>query len=142
LSPLGSPLLCALSVPKNEKEPETQTLPLPPEPPSAVVAETGKLAFHVSPLSAKGLLTQQIHDAIKALDRANKWIDLRKAAGPEGIHPDFRGRQLWELSGRRCETEAKVGTCLFGACAVHFAHFAGTDSDQDFVRAEIHILIG
>jgi len=29
--------------PKKEKELETQTLPLPPEPPSAVVAETGKL---------------------------------------------------------------------------------------------------
>jgi enamine deaminase RidA (YjgF/YER057c/UK114 family) len=57
--------------PKKEKEPETQILPLPPEPPSAVIAETGKLAFHVSPLSAKGLLTQQVHDALKALDRAN-----------------------------------------------------------------------
>jgi enamine deaminase RidA (YjgF/YER057c/UK114 family) len=57
--------------PKKEKELETQTLPLPPEPPSAVVAETGKLTFHVSPLSAKGLLTQQVRDALKALDRAN-----------------------------------------------------------------------
>ena len=36
-----------------------------------MIAETGKLAFHVSPLSAKGLLTQQVHDALKALDRAN-----------------------------------------------------------------------
>ena len=57
--------------PKKEKEPETQTLPLPPEPPSAVIAETGKLAFHVSPLSARGLLTQQVHDALKALDRSS-----------------------------------------------------------------------
>lgn len=57
--------------PKKEKEPETQALPLPPEPPAAVIAETAKLAFHVSPLSAKGLLTQQVHDALKALDRAN-----------------------------------------------------------------------
>jgi len=57
--------------PKKEKEPETQTLPLPPEPPSAVLAEAGKLAFHVSPLSAKGLLTQQVHDALKSLDRAS-----------------------------------------------------------------------
>lgn len=57
--------------PKKEKEPETQTLPLPPEPPSAVIAETGKLAFHVSPLSSKGLLTQQVRDALKALDRAS-----------------------------------------------------------------------
>lgn len=57
--------------PKKEKEPETQTLPLPPEPPSAVIGETAKLAFHVSPLSGKGLLTQQVRDALKALDRAN-----------------------------------------------------------------------
>ncbi len=57
--------------PKKEKEPETQTLPLPPEPPAAVSAETGKLAFHVSPLSSKGLLTQQVRDALKALDRVN-----------------------------------------------------------------------
>ena len=57
--------------PKKVKEPETQALPLPPEPPPAVIAETGKLAFHLSPLSTKGLLTQQVHDALKALDRAN-----------------------------------------------------------------------
>ena len=57
--------------PKKEKEPNTQTLPLPPEPPSAVVAEAAKLAFNLSPLSAKGLLTQQVHDALKALDRAS-----------------------------------------------------------------------
>ena len=57
--------------PKKEKELDTQTLPLPPEPPGAVMAETAKLAFNVSPLSAKGLLTQQVHDALKALDRAN-----------------------------------------------------------------------
>ena len=30
--------------PKKEKELETQTLPLPPEPPSAVIAETGEAA--------------------------------------------------------------------------------------------------
>jgi len=69
--------LCAQPVPvrikpsKKEKEPETQTLPLPPEPPSAVIAETARLAFNISPLSAKGLLTQQVHDALKALDRAS-----------------------------------------------------------------------
>lgn len=74
---LGTSLIAAgqlvprIKPPKKEKVPETQTLPLPPEPPAAVVAETGKLAFHVSPLSAKGLLTQQVHDALKALDRVN-----------------------------------------------------------------------
>src|SRR5438477_2698157 len=64
--------------PKKEKEPETQTLPLPPEPPAAVIAETGKLSFHVSPLSGKGLLTQQVRDALKALDRASNGATLVK----------------------------------------------------------------
>ena len=57
--------------PKKDKELDTQTLPLPPEPPGAAIAETAKLAFNISPLSAKGLLTQQVHDALKALDRAS-----------------------------------------------------------------------
>jgi enamine deaminase RidA (YjgF/YER057c/UK114 family) len=64
--------------PKKEKEPQTQTLPLPPEPPSAVIAETSKLAFNISPLSAKGLLTQQVRDALKALDRASGGATLVK----------------------------------------------------------------
>jgi enamine deaminase RidA (YjgF/YER057c/UK114 family) len=57
---------------KNEdKEPVTQTLPLLPEPPLTVVAETERLTFQVSPLSNKGLLTQQSRDALKALMQAN-----------------------------------------------------------------------
>ena len=65
------PVPLRIKVPKKEKEPETQTLPLPVEPPPAVIAETARLEFHVSPLSGKGLLTQQVHDALKALQRAN-----------------------------------------------------------------------
>jgi len=64
--------------PKKEKVPETQTLPLPPEPPAAVIAETGKIVFRVSPLSSKGLLTEQVHDALKALDRAGGGATLVK----------------------------------------------------------------
>jgi enamine deaminase RidA (YjgF/YER057c/UK114 family) len=77
ISIIGAGYACAqiatprIKPPKKEKEPETQILPLPPETPSAVIAESSKLAFHVSPLSAKGLLTQQVHDALKALDRAS-----------------------------------------------------------------------
>jgi enamine deaminase RidA (YjgF/YER057c/UK114 family) len=54
---------------KKKKEEETQTLVVPKEPPTAVVAETRRLAFHVTPLSAKGLLSQQVRDALKALSR-------------------------------------------------------------------------
>jgi enamine deaminase RidA (YjgF/YER057c/UK114 family) len=54
---------------KKKKEEETQTLQLPRELPGAVVGETRRLTFHVTPLSAKGLLSQQIRDALKAVAR-------------------------------------------------------------------------
>lgn len=41
------------------------------EAPLAVTGEARNLVFHTSPLSGKGLLSQQVEDAIKALDRAN-----------------------------------------------------------------------
>ena len=49
----------------------TQALALPPELPAAVTAETNRLAFQVTPLSAKGLLSQQTRDAIKSLLRSS-----------------------------------------------------------------------
>lgn len=52
---------------KKKKAEQTQVLALPPELPNAVVAETGRLAFHVAPLSAKGLLSQQTREALKNL---------------------------------------------------------------------------
>ena len=54
---------------KEKKEQETQTLQLPKELPNAVVGETRKLTFYVTPLSAKGLLSQQVKDGLKALNR-------------------------------------------------------------------------
>ncbi len=54
---------------KSDEEPVTQTLPLLKDPPAAVAAETARLVFHVSPLSNKGLLSQQVRDALKALLR-------------------------------------------------------------------------
>jgi hypothetical protein len=56
---------------KKTEEPVTQTLPLLKDPPSAVAAETDRLIFQVSPLSNKGLLSQQVRDALKALLRDN-----------------------------------------------------------------------
>jgi enamine deaminase RidA (YjgF/YER057c/UK114 family) len=69
-------LACALAATagsadrKKKKEQDTQTLQLPKELPNAVVAETRRLVFHVSPLSGKGLLSQQVRDALKALLRS------------------------------------------------------------------------
>jgi len=64
---------------KNEdKEPPTQTLPLLKDPPAAVAAETSKLAFHVSPLSAKGLLSPQTRDASGALMKTTRGAQIVK----------------------------------------------------------------
>jgi enamine deaminase RidA (YjgF/YER057c/UK114 family) len=54
---------------KKKKEDETQVLQVPKDLPGAVAGETRRLVFHVSPLSAKGLLSQQVRDAVKALFR-------------------------------------------------------------------------
>jgi enamine deaminase RidA (YjgF/YER057c/UK114 family) len=103
--------------PKKEKEPETQTLPLPPEPPAAVIVETGKLAFHVSPLSAKGLLTQQVHDALKALDRANNggtFVKLRAFVAGTGDMRRVAAIVSEEFSDRKIPLPA-VTTIQVGA---------------------------
>jgi enamine deaminase RidA (YjgF/YER057c/UK114 family) len=63
---------------KKDIEPVTQVLPLPKDLPNAIVAETQKLVFHVSPLSGKGLLSQQTRDAIKALWSLNKGAPIVK----------------------------------------------------------------
>jgi enamine deaminase RidA (YjgF/YER057c/UK114 family) len=65
-------LVCGLAVlatpaQKKKKEDITQTLQLPKELPNAVTGETRRLTFYVTPPSAKGLLSQQIRDALKAL---------------------------------------------------------------------------
>ncbi len=66
-------LLCALlavsilAAQKKKKEEETQTLRVPEELPAAVSGETARLTFHTTPLSAKGLLTPQVREALKAL---------------------------------------------------------------------------
>ena len=54
-----------------KEEPEiTQTLEVLPEPPVAIAAETARLGFVVSPLTTKGLLSQQTRDALKAVRAA------------------------------------------------------------------------
>jgi enamine deaminase RidA (YjgF/YER057c/UK114 family) len=52
---------------KKKKEEATQTLQLPKELPSAVTAETRRISFYVTPLSARGLLSAQVREALKGL---------------------------------------------------------------------------
>ena len=61
--------LVAWPAQKRKKDEVTQTLQIPRELPSAVVGDTRRLTFHVTPLSSKGLLSQQVRDALKALAR-------------------------------------------------------------------------
>jgi len=63
---------------KPDVEPIPQTLPLTPDPPEAIAAEPGRLSFQVSPLSAKGLLSPQVRDALKALARLNHGVPIVK----------------------------------------------------------------
>jgi enamine deaminase RidA (YjgF/YER057c/UK114 family) len=63
---------------KPDVEPRPQALEVIPEPPEAVIAEPGRLSFQVSPLSDKGLLSQQVHDALKALARLNHGVPFVK----------------------------------------------------------------
>jgi len=56
---------------KKKGDEVTQALAAPPELPAAVTAETGRLTYQVTPLSSKGLLSQQTRDALKALLKSN-----------------------------------------------------------------------
>jgi enamine deaminase RidA (YjgF/YER057c/UK114 family) len=66
---LASTLPAAAKKKKKDEE-ITQTLEVLPDPPAAIKAETARLVFHTSPLTARGLLSQQVRDSIKALWRA------------------------------------------------------------------------
>jgi enamine deaminase RidA (YjgF/YER057c/UK114 family) len=72
---------------KKKKEEETQTLQLHKELPSAVLGETRRLTFHVTPLSAKGLLSAQVRDALKVLLReigGNQVLKIRAFVAGSG----------------------------------------------------------
>jgi len=56
---------------KKKKDEDTQTLPPAKELPIAVMADTDRLTFQVSPLSSKGLFTPQTREALKALQRSS-----------------------------------------------------------------------
>src|SRR3954453_22547668 len=90
-------LLLAAPQRSKKKEEQTQTLQVPKELPSAVVGDTRRLTFPVTPLSGKGLLSQQVRDALKAVGRDSNGAtvlkirafvagsgDLRRGGGPAG----------------------------------------------------------
>ena len=54
-----------------QKEPKTQTLNIPRDPPLVAIGEASRLTFQVSPLSGKGLLSEQTRNALKAILKMN-----------------------------------------------------------------------
>ncbi len=75
----------------------TQTLPLAREAPGAVVAETDRLFFQVSPLSNKGLLSQQTRDAMRALLRGSHGTGIVKLRAFVAGSGDMR--RILEIAG-------------------------------------------
>ncbi len=72
MAALACVAVTAVPAQKKEKEEETQTLQLPRDLPAAAEGETRRLVFRTSPLSAKGLLSQQVRDGLKALGRQTR----------------------------------------------------------------------
>jgi enamine deaminase RidA (YjgF/YER057c/UK114 family) len=72
---------------KDEEEQITQSLELPQDPPMTVTAETPRLVFDVSPLSSRGLLSQQVRDGLKALmgrSKRARFVKLRALVAGSG----------------------------------------------------------
>lgn len=63
---------------KEPKELPTQQREAVADPPLSVTVETAKIGYLVSPLSAKGLLTQQTKDALKALGKTARGAQIVK----------------------------------------------------------------
>ena len=77
------------AVQKKKKDDETQVLQFPKDLPGAVEGDTRRLTFYTSPLSGKGLLSQQIRDAVKALEHRASGETILKirafVAGPGDV---------------------------------------------------------
>jgi enamine deaminase RidA (YjgF/YER057c/UK114 family) len=63
---------------KLKKEERPQSLETLKDPPQAVIVDTQRLSFYTSPLSGKGLLSQQIKDGLKALSNGMRGASLVK----------------------------------------------------------------
>ncbi len=70
------PAVWSLAAKKKNPDDVTQTLTLPKDPPAMVEGDSRRLTFHVSPLSGKGLLSQQTRDALKAILKENGGVPV------------------------------------------------------------------
>ena len=102
---------------KPDEEPRPQVLEVLPDPPEAVVADTGHLSFQVSPLSDKGLLSQQVRDALKAVARLNHGASIVKVRAFVAGSGDLRRIKdiVAEEFTERKQTLPAVSTIQVGA---------------------------
>lgn len=91
-----TPVVASNAKKKKKSDEVTQALPPSPELPAAVAAETARLSYQVSPLSSKGLLSQQTRDALKALLRSNRGTIVKLRAFVAGSG-DLR--RIGEIAG-------------------------------------------
>ena len=73
---LGLVLAAVVFAGKKNPDDITETLELPKDPPLVAIGDSDRLVFHVSPLSAKGLLTQQTRDALKSILKMNGGVTV------------------------------------------------------------------
>lgn len=85
---------------KKGDEDFTQTLPPAKEAPAAIAGATQRLTFQNSPLSAKGLLSQQTRDALHWLIRANHGSPIIKLRAFVAGSGDMR--RVQEILGEVC----------------------------------------
>jgi len=69
LAALAGGLILFPATAQKKKKEVTQVLQLPKELPTTATGQTKQITFHVTPLSAKGLLSAQVRDALRALLR-------------------------------------------------------------------------
>lgn len=142
---------------KKQEEEVTQTLELPPEPPASVQADPARLGFVHAPLSARGLLSQQTRDAIRALlqnargarfVRIRAWVagtgDLRRV--PMIVSEIFSERKLplpvvtvvqvgaLPLEGAQVQLEAVVEQRRPAGAGAVFAAVSSRTPEETFAR--------
>ena len=94
LAVAGSSLLPGQKKKKKDEEPITQTLELPPDPPLTLPADSHKLGVEIAPLSAKGLLSQQVRDGLRALIKGAQGAQIVKIRALVAGTGDLRRVQM------------------------------------------------
>ncbi len=126
------PLILPESKQKKKGRDITQTLPPPKELPSAVVADTDRLTFEVSPLQGKGLLSAQTREALRSLLRTNRGTIVKLRAFVAGSG-DLRriGELVGETFTERHQPLPALSVAQVGALPLEGAQVVIESSEID-----------